>query len=368
MSRPVVPISVVDIGDAEVRRVEEVLRSGRLAQGPVVEELETEFARMHGVTHAIAVSNGTTALTAALQALGVKPGDEIITSPFTFVATLNAILEVGAVARFADVGPDYCISADSVAPLVGPRTIAIMPVHLYGLPADMGPIHQLAERHGLAIVEDAAQAHGAKVEGRSAGSWGIGCFSLYATKNVTSGEGGIVTTNDAGIADRIRLLRNQGMRARYQYEIPGHNYRLTDLQAAIALPQIARLGHINSRRNQNASYLDAGLSDLEHLRRPVTPEGREHVFHQYTVAVRSSSPLDRGTVVSELAKDGVTAGVYYPKLVHDYDCYRGIPQVRPDPTPTATEWSKSVLSLPVHQRLAVTDLDHVIESTRRLLG
>jgi len=249
----VIPITVVSVGPEEEKLVLEVLRSGHLAQGPVVEEFESRFAAAHDVGHAVAVNNGTSALVATLEALGIGPGDEVITSPFTFGATLNAILESGATARFADIDENCCLDPDATEHLIGPRTRVIMPVHLYGLPADMPRFERLAAEHGLGLVEDAAQAHGARVGGRAVGSFGIGCFSFYATKNITSGEGGMVTTNDEEVADRLRVLRNQGMRARYQYELAGHNYRLTDLQAAIALPHLLRLGAVNDSRRANAA-------------------------------------------------------------------------------------------------------------------
>jgi len=222
-----------------------------------VARLEREFAAMCGVAHAVAVTNGTVALSAALQALGLGPCDEVVTTPFTFVATLNAILECGATARFADIDPStFDIDPDAVASAITAKTRAVMPVHLYGQPADLDRIGPLASQCGATIVEDAAQAHGATIGDRVVGSFGIGCFSLYATKNLTSGEGGMITTDDATLADRLRMLRNEGMRERYQYETAGHNYRLTDVLAAIALPQLAHLSEWNEQRRANAVRLD----------------------------------------------------------------------------------------------------------------
>ncbi len=209
-----IPISVVDVRDAEPL-VLEVIRSGVLAQGPMVERLEDAFAEIAGVRHAVAVNNGTTALVAALQVLDLQPGDEVVTSPFTFVATLNAILEAGATARFADIREDdFAVDPAAVAATVGDRVKVLMPVHLYGQTADMGPLMDIARDRGLHVVEDAAQAHGATYEGKGAGSFGIGSFSFYATKNLTTGEGGMITTDDDAIADRLLVLSNQGMRQR----------------------------------------------------------------------------------------------------------------------------------------------------------
>jgi perosamine synthetase len=363
-----IQISSVTLGEEVERLVLEVLRSGRLAQGPMVERLEADFAREHDVQHAVAVNNGTTALVAAIQALGLRPGDEVITSPLSFVATLNAILEAGATVRFADIGADYCLDPAAVESLVSSKTKAIMPVHLFGLPADMVGVRAIADAHGLAIIEDAAQAHGARVGGQSVGTFGIGCFSLYATKNITSGEGGVITTNDDDVADRLRLLRNQGMRARYQYEIAGHNYRMTEMQAAIVIPQLAKLREINAQRQANAATLTAGLADVEALTLPLVPAGREHVFHQYTVQVRDAAGLDRDGLAKTLAEAGIATGVYYPRLMHDYDCYRDDPRVKIDDTPLAAEVVDRVLSLPVHPSLSPADLDRICATVTAALS
>lgn len=361
-----IPISKVDVRDAEPL-VLEVLRSGALAQGPVVERLERAFAEVVGVPHAIAVNSGTTALVAALQALDLRPGDEVITSPFTFAATLNAILEAGATARFADIDErDFAVDPAAVEAVVGDRTAVLMPVHLYGQTADMGPLTGIAQRHGLHVVEDAAQAHGAAYEGRRAGAFGIGCFSFYATKNLTTGEGGMITTVDDAIADRLRVLRNQGMRARYQYELAGHNYRMTDLHAAVGLPQVARTADIADRRRANAARLTAGLADVPGLRLPRALPGRDHVWHQYTVLLPTD--VDRGQVVAALTSRGVGSGIYYPSTVFDHECYRSDPRVVLADVPVAEAVARRCLSLPVHHHLTDAELDTVIAQFRDVLG
>jgi dTDP-4-amino-4,6-dideoxygalactose transaminase len=360
-------ISEVRLGTEEEASVLEVLRSGRLAQGPKVEELERLFADAHGSEFAVAVNNGTTALVAAMRALDLEPGDEVVTSPFSFVATLNSILEAGATARFADVGDDFCLDPASVEALIGPRTRVILPVHLFGLPADMDALSRIAERHDLAIVEDAAQAHGAMVGERPVGTYGLACFSLYATKNITSGEGGMITTNDASKAERLRLLRNQGMRARYEYVMAGHNYRMTELQAAVAIPQMHRLDEITGRRRANATRLSDGLTGIPGLRLPFEPKGRTHVFHQYTVRVGAEAACDRRQLAKRLEEVGVGSGIYYPRLMHDYDCYRDHPLVGKDTTPLAASAAAEVLSLPVHQHLTDADIDEVVAAVREAL-
>jgi perosamine synthetase len=360
-------ISEVQLGEDEEAMVLEVLRSGRLAQGPKVEQLEGLFAEAHDAAFAVAVNNGTTALVAAMLALELEPGDEVITSPFSFVASLNSILEAGVTARFADIGDDFCLDPASVEALIGPRTRAILPVHLYGLPADMGALSEIARRHGLAVIEDAAQAHGARIDGRPVGTYGMACFSLYATKNITSGEGGIITTNDEDKAELLRVLRNQGMRARYEYVVAGHNYRMTEMQAAIAIPQLRRLDEITKQRRDNAAQLSEGLSGIRALQLPIEPAGRMHVFHQYTVRLGQEAACGRDQLAERLAAAGVGSGVYYPRLMHDYDCYRGNPLVGQDATPRAAAMATEVLSLPVHQHLSDADLAAVIEAVKAAL-
>ncbi len=364
-----IPISVVRLDEEAERLAVEVIRSGRLAQGPMVARLEERFAALVGTRHAVAVNNGTTALVAALEVLGLQPGDEVLTSPFTFVATLNAILEAGATARFADIDPDdFCLDPDAAAAAVTERTRVLMPVHLYGQAAAMGKLVPLAAQHGLHLVEDAAQAHGATTEGRGAGSFGLGCFSLYGTKNITTGEGGVITTDDDALADRLRLLRNQGMRARYQYEIPGHNYRLTDLQAALALPQLDRYAEVVGVRRANAAELSDGLAGVPGLRVPVALPGRSHVWHQYTVVVSDGAAVDRDELAARLTERGVGCGVYYPKLVYDYDCYRDHPRVVPADAPVASRTAAGALSLPVHQYLTEAELAGIVTAVRDIMG
>jgi len=336
-----------------------VLRSGHIAQGPMVERFEHLCAEMAGSSHAIAVSNGTVSLEAALEVLGVGSGDEVITAPLTFAATINAIVRTGATVRFADVGPDYTISADAIAALVNERTAAIVPVHLYGLMADMDRLMAIASRSGLEVIEDAAQAHGASVNGRPAGSYGIGSFSFYATKNVAAGEGGVITTSDDALARQLRMLRNQGMAERYRYEMVGRNLRMTDIQAAIAIPQLERLKETNATRAANAELLTALLGSNLGIVAPPLPPGRVHVWHQYTVLLPDG--VDRDEVVARMREDGVEGGVYYPRLAWDYPVYRGHPGVVCDPTPEADRVTRRCLSLPVHPGLSPEQIARVAE-------
>jgi perosamine synthetase len=338
----------------------EVLRSGQVAQGPMVARFEELGAAMAGTRFAVAVSNGTVSLEAALEASGVGPGDEVVTTPFTFAATINAVLRSGATVRFADILPDFTLDPAAVAALVGPSTVALLPVHLYGLPADMDALMKIAGRHGLAVVEDAAQAHGAAIAGRRVGSFGVGSFSFYATKNVACGEGGLVTSSDETLVRRLRQLRNQGMVERYRYETVGRNLRMTDLQAALGVPQLERLDATNERRRANAAVLTKLLDGVDGLVVPGTPEGRDHVWHQYTVLLPESA--DRDAVAERMRSAGVDSGIYYPRLVWEYPVYREHPGVVQDDTPRAREAASRCLSLPVHPGLGRTELERVAEA------
>jgi perosamine synthetase len=358
-------ISAPQLGPEVEALVLAVLRSGHLAQGPMVERFEALCATMAGTSHAIAVSNGTVALDAALAVLDIGPGQEVITSPFTFAATINAILRSGATVRFADIRNDFTLDPESVAALIGPATSAIVPVHLYGLPCDMRPLMTLAAARGLAMIEDAAQAHGADVGGRRAGSFGVGCFSFYATKNVTSGEGGCVTTDDAMIAERLRVIRNQGMRARYDYAMIGQNWRMTDVAAAIAIPQMERLDAIIRARRHNAAMLTSLLQANPRVTTPSVPAGRGHVWHQYTVLLAPG--IDRDRVAAAMSSAGIDTGVYYPGLVWEHSAYRDHPNVHRDETPIARDCTSRCLSLPVHPGLSTSDIERVAEHLDRAL-
>lgn len=364
-----IPITTVHFEKADEDLVLEVLRSGAIAQGPKVAQFENRFAELFGVAHAVAVNNGTTALVAALEVLDLQPGDEVITSPFTFVATLNAILRTGATATFADIrADDFNVDPDSVAARVTDRTKVLLPVHLYGQMADMDPLETLAKARNLRIVEDAAQSHGATYRGRFAGSYGLGTFSFYATKNITTGEGGMIATDDAVLADRLRVLRNQGMRARYAYEMAGSNYRLTDLQAALGIPQLERYAATVEARQRNAERLIEGLSDVPGIVVPRQLDQRNHVWHQFTIRVTEDARVGRDEFVQHLNERGVGSGVYYPKLVFDYDAFRTHPQVKQSDLPMASRIVQEVVSLPVHTALTDSDLAEVISAVRDVAG
>ena len=353
-----IPIARPDLGQAEIDAVADVLRSGMIAQGRHVKAFEDAWAETVGVRHAIAMGNGTLALMAIFAGIGLGPGDEVITVSHTFAATANAILSTGATPVFVDIEPDtWLIDAKRIEAAITPRTRAICPVHLFGLVADMDMIRAIADRHGLVVVEDACQAHGATFRGRAAGSFGHGAFSLYATKNMTTAEGGLVTTDDDGLADWLRVYRNQGMRARYQFEMLGFNYRMTDLSAAIGLVQLGKLARNTQRRRTIAARYDKAFADLP-VRLPVTPDGRRHVFHQYTIVVGP----ERDAIVAELRAAGVTAETYYPIPVHRqaYIMERGLHA----DLPVTDAVAATTISLPMFPGLTDAEIDQVIGAVR----
>jgi perosamine synthetase len=342
-----IPIARPQIGPEEEEAVLRVLRSGRLVQGPEVAAFEEEFAAFCGVAHAVACVNGTAALHLALLAHGIGPGDEVIVPAFTFAASGNAVLACGATPVFCDVRTDdFCIDPADAETKVSASTKAIMPVHLYGQVADMTAVTELAERYRLVIIEDACQAHGATYDGRRAGSFSTAAFSLYATKNVMSGEGGAVTTSEEGVAERLRLLRNHGMPERYVHTTFGMNLRMTDLIAALARAQLARADEGTKKRRDNAAFYDQQLRGVPSLELPRELPGREHVWHQYTVRVTNGS---RDEVRRRLLDAGVGAEVYYPTPVHRQASFGGpgAPSL-----PASERLASEVLSIPVYPSLS----------------
>jgi perosamine synthetase len=360
-----IPISTYQSSPEVENLVLEVLRSGQLAQGPMVERFEELVCGFSGAKHAVAVSNGTVSLIAALMAHNIGPGDEVITSPFTFVATLNAILFTGATAVFADIDEKtYCIDPQSIKNAVTEKTKAIMPVHLYGQSANMQEIGKIAAENNCAIIEDAAQAHGATFNSQPVGSFGTGSFSFYTTKNVGSGEGGVVTTNDDSIAHELRLLRNQGMAARYQYERVGWNFRLTDIQAAIAIPQLEKLDESNKKRNSTADLYNSAFADNPNITTPYVDPRAMSVWHQYTIRVADVSRRD--DMINQLHEMGIGAGVYYPRPVFEYDPYMNNDKVRISDVDTTRQVCESVISIPVHHYLSESDVQRVIEGVNNV--
>lgn len=347
-----IPIAKPCIGAEEKSAVLEVLDSGMLSQGRKVAEFEQEFARFIGVQHAIATSNGTTALHAALLAHGIKEGDEIITSSFSFIATANAIRMCGATPVFADIDEKtFNINPELIEAAITPLTKAILPVHLFGLPAEMDKIQSIAQKYNLIIIEDDCQAHGAEFQGKKVGSFGTGCFSFYATKNMTTGEGGMITTDDDEVAAKIRKIINHGSERRYFHDQLGYNYRLTDIAAAIGIEQLKKLPSFNLKRKENAAYLNTKLKGIAGL--VIPPEGNQ-VFHQYTMRITSQSKKSREEVKEFLEQKDIMTTIFYPLPIHQQKAY---PEYHSLSFPVAEKASLEVLSLPIHPSLTTEDLD-----------
>jgi perosamine synthetase len=357
----VIHISKPDIGPAEEAAVLDVLRSGMLAMGKKTSEFETAWAEYCGVKYAVMMSNGTVASEAILRCLGIGEGDEVITVSFTFNATVSVILQAGARPVFVDIrASDFTMDPEQVEAAITPRTKAIMPVHLYGLMADMAPLVDIARRHGLTIIEDAAQAHGATYRGKRAGQFGPTMFSLYATKNLMTGEGGFVTTDDDALADRLRLYRNHGMRVRYYHDELGTNFKPTDLAAALGLAQLPRLDERTAQRGRNAARLTAGLDGYL---TPAVPDGRGHAWHQYTMRF----PGERNAVVAGLTERGVGTLIYYPVPVHRQAYLQSfVPGAAELDLPVTNRLSDEVLSIPVRPNLTESEVDVVIAAIREV--
>lgn len=359
-STPMIPPAKVLIGDEEREAVDRVLRSGMIAQGPEVAAFESEFAaQLVGGRTCVAVNSGTSGQHLGLLACGVGPGMEVIVPSFTFAATANSVALTGATPVFADIEPDtFCLDPAAVEAAVTERTVGMMPVHLYGHPADMTALEDVAQRHGLKIFEDAAQAHGASWLGRPVGTFGaFAMFSLYPTKNMTSGEGGMVSCADEETARMMRLLRNQGMERRYENEVVGFNARMTDVHAAIGRVQLGRLTAWTKQRQENAAFLDAHLRGV--VVPPVSPSAT-HVYHQYTIRVDG----DRDAFATALADEhGIGTGVYYPIPNHRLPSF-----ARTLDLPETERAAAQVLSLPVHPSLGTDDLERIVTGVNAVAG
>lgn len=356
-SKRQVPLNRPEIGFAERRAVDSVLRGGNLAQGAKVMEFEKGFSKFVDSYSCVALNSGTSALHLGLLALGVGAGDEVIVPSFTFAATANAVAITGAKPIFVDIEPShFSINPEAVEAAITKKTKGIVAVHLYGHPANLELLSKIAKKHGLYLIEDAAQAHLAKFNGRSVGSWGdVSAFSFYPTKNMTTGEGGMAVTGNSSVERNLRLLRNQGMEIRYKNEIPGFNNRMTEVAAAIGVVQLRKIEKWTLARQKNASFLDTSLVGVGV---PKVAPGAEHVYHQYTVKLEGH---DRDRFAAELKKLGVDSDVYYPTPVHELPAYGEIHDL-----PVTKTVSQSCLSIPVHQNLTNSDLHRIASAVNKL--
>lgn len=355
-----IPIANPVISEAAKEAVVDVLDSGMIADGDKVRAFEDEFAEFVGVEHAVATANGTTALHAKLEAAGIGEGDVVLTSPFSFIASANAVRHAGAEPVFADVREEtFNLDPEACRDVLENREIdAIMPVHLYGLPADMGAFRNLAAEFNCHLFEDAAQAHGATFRGENVGSIGdAAAFSFYPTKNMTTGEGGMITTDDDEIAERARQVINHGRSGAYEHEFVGYNYRMTNIQAAIGRDQLERLPQWIEQRQENAAVLTERLVDVADVETPVVPADRTHAYHQYTVRTD-----DRDRLKEALEANGIGYGVYYPKTIPDQPAY----PVGNSP-PVASILAETSLSLPIHPQVDTDDVEQIDKVIRNSL-
>ena len=354
----IIPAAFPEIGIEERAAVDAVLKSGGLAQGPEVAAFEDEFSKLavDGI-NCIAVNSGTSAQHLAMLASGIGPGDEVIVPSFTFAATANSVALTGAKPVFADIESNYfCLDPNSVESVITSKTKGIMPVHLYGHPADMESLIKISKKFNLIIIEDAAQAHLASIGNKKVGTWGMaGSFSFYPTKNMTSGEGGMVSTSDKDLARKVKLLRNQGQEQRYKNEIVGFNNRMTDIHAAIGRVQLKKLENWTVKRQSNAAFYD---ENLKGVKVPAVMENAVHVYHQYTIRIEN---LDRDKFAEELKNLGVGSGVYYPIPNHRLAAYN----LNLD-LPETELASQQVLSLPVYPSLTQADLEKVVSAVNKV--
>jgi dTDP-4-amino-4,6-dideoxygalactose transaminase len=336
--------------------IETILSSGYLVAGRYVQQFETEFACYHEAAYGVAAFNGTCALHAALLASGIGPGDEVITTPFSFIASTNCIRFVGAHPIFVDIDPQtYNIDPNQIKAKITPQTKALLIVHLYGQPCAMDPIREICEHHNLFLIEDACQAHGAMYRGHKVGAMGdIGCFSFYATKNLAMGEGGIILTNNASLAERARILVNQGQDAKYHHTMLGYNFRMTEIQAAIGLRQLQQLDAWNTIRQRNARHLTAGLESLAAITPPYTAPDVHHVFHQYVIQLTQRDQLQRF-----LHDHDIQTSIHYPLAIHQQPLYRDMYSAQQ--LPIAEAAATQVLSLPVHPAITPDNIQAIIE-------
>lgn len=366
-----ISINAPQIGEEEIEAVVKVLKSGVLTHGlgagPMVTKFEKGFAKFVKAKHAIAVNTGTAALHSAIAEDGIKPGDEVILPSFTFVATAEVVVFAGAKPVFVDIDPEtYNISPEEIEKAITKKTKVVMPVDLYGLPADMQPIREIADKHGLTIIEDAAQAHGATYKGKPPGTFAdAACWSFYASKNMTTGEGGIITTNNDEMAEKARFMRSHGEKEKYKSIMLGHNYRMPEIQAAIGCMQLEKLPKFLAKRRENAERLTEILRKAENLQLPIEPKGCEHSWYLYTVRLKDAKEEERDKIAEELRRMGIGTGVYYVNPVHLMPYYSSLGKYK---LPETEKAAKQVFSLPVHPGVTAEQIDFIGETVLHLLG
>jgi len=368
--RRMIPVNMPLIGEEEIKAVTKVLKSriltGRLGSGPMVKKFEENFAMFVKAKHAVAVNSGTAALHIALWAAGIKTDDEVIVPSFTFISSVEAIALTGAKPVFVDINPQtFNIDPEKIKAAITEKTKAIMPVDMYGLLAEMDTIKRIAEKHNLTVIEDAAQAHGAVYKGKPPGYFAdMACWSFYASKNMTTGEGGMVTTNNDEYAEKLRLIRSHGEKEEYKASMLGHNYRMPEIEAAIGVTQLRKLPTFLKKRRKNAKLLTQKLSETKQLTLPVEPEGYKHSWYLYTVRLRNGDAENRDRIVNELRKKRVGAAVYYPTPIHLMPYYRKYGE---HDLPETEKAAQQVFSLPIHPGVTEREINYIADSVKKVL-
>jgi perosamine synthetase len=366
-----IPVNLPLVGDEEIEAVAKVLRSGiltgRVQSGPWVKRLEEGFERFVGAKYAFAVNSGTAALHLALLAADIGFGDEVVVPSFSFIATAEAVALVGAKPVFVDISPDtYNIDSEKIEKAITKRTKAIIPVDLYGLPADMKPVREIADKHGLVVVEDAAQAHGAMYAGKHVGSFAdVACWSFYASKNMTTGEGGMVTTDSKEYAAKIPFIRAHGEKEEYFSSMLGHNFRMPEMEGAVGCVQLQKLPRFLELRKKNAVRLTEVLGKTRRLQLPTEPKGFRHSWYLYTVRLKKASRAERDRLVEKLRHKNIGATVYYRAPIHLMPYYRRFGKYR---LPETEKASMQVFSLPVHPAVTAEQIDYIGKTVLELLG
>jgi len=366
-----VPINAPQIDKREIEMVVRVLKSGfltaRVGSSSTVANFEQAYAKFAEAKHAVAVNSGTAALHMSLLAAGVKQGDEVIVPSFTFVASAEAVVLSGAKPVFADINPQtYNIDPERFRKAISAKTRAVIPVDLYGLSADMQAISEIAEEHNLAVIEDAAQAHGAAYRGKSPGYFAdMACWSFYASKNMTTGEGGMITTNNDGYSDTLRCMRSHGEKGEYVSFMLGHNYRMPEIEAAIGIAQLEKLPTFSEKRRRNAQRLTEKLNLVKRLTLPREPEGYKHSWYLYTVRLQDNNRTGRDKAVEELRKRGIGATIYYSTPIHLMPYYS---QFATHNLPETEKASEQVYSLPVHPGVTLQEINCIVDSVIEVVG
>ncbi|MDR2707258.1 MAG: DegT/DnrJ/EryC1/StrS family aminotransferase [Nitrososphaerota archaeon] len=359
------------VGEEEAQAVLDVVRKGpltnALGKGPKVLEFEKNYAKFAGVKHAVAVSNGTIALNAALLAVGVKQGDEVIVPSFTFIATAEAVVFAGAKVVFADIDPEtFTLSPEAVKQAVTSKTRAILPVDLYGYSADIKPLREIAEKHGLALIEDAAQAHGATYQDKPAGYFAdVACWSLYASKNITTGEGGVITTDDDKLCETLQLIRNHGEKEKYTSVLMGNNYRMPEIEAAIGIVQLEKLSQFVAKRRQNAQQLSKILQQSKRLKLPTETKSNQHSWYLYTVRLIDGTEEERNIILKALKQKEIGVEAYYVNPVNTMEFYRN--NYASCELPETEKAAKQVFSLPIHPNVTSEQIEYIGKTLLTLL-